>query len=221
MNFKEIDIFRKPFGKRLLLMLIGVVVMGIGVAILNLTDFGVDPFAAFSYGMCELTGMSFGTTELVFNGLLLFIVIFFDVKKLGLGTIGNMVVVGYTADFTTYIMRRLGITSIDSDILRVVVMLITLAIFIFAVALYVNAGLGGSAYDVLPYMIHTKLCKLTQRDIKFKFIRIGFDATFTLIAFLLKGEVGVITVLMVIALGPTIEYVSKLVNKVLKLDTYN
>ena len=212
------NLFRKPFGKRLTLMLIGVLVMGIGVAILNMTNFGVDPFAAFSYGMSELTGISFGTTELLFNGLLLLVVVFFDVKKLGFGTIGNMVLVGYMADFTTFIMHKMGIYSIDNFIIRIVVMLITLSIFIFAVALYVNAGLGASAYDVLPYIIHEKICKISGNDIKFKFVRIGFDAVFTAIGFMLHGAAGVITVLMVIALGPTIEYVSKLVAKIFKLD---
>lgn len=211
-------LFRKPFGKRLVLMLIGVVLMGIGVAILNLTDFGVDPYAAFSYGMSELLGISFGTTELVFNALLLLLVIFSDRTKLGFGTIGNMVIVGYTADFTTYILGKMGITHLDSMIVRILVMLITLAIFIFAVALYVNAGLGASAYDVLPYIIHEKLCKITSKNIHFKFVRMGFDAVFTLLGFVLHGAAGVITVLMVIALGPTIEYVSKLVSRILRLD---
>lgn len=216
-SFKEV-LFKKPFGKRLVLMLIGVIVMGIGVAVLNMTDFGVDPFAAFSYGMSSLTGISFGTTELIFNGLLLVVVLFFDKAQLGFGTIANMVLVGYTADLTTYIMHSMGITYIDNFVIRILVMLITLAIFIFAVALYVNAGLGGSAYDVLPYIIHEKVCKLLHRDVKFKYVRIAFDAVFTIIGFLLKGAAGVITVLMVVALGPTIEYVSKLVSKILKLD---
>jgi len=211
-------LFRKPFAKRLILMLVGVVVMGIGVATLKLTDFGVDPFAAFSYGMSDLLGISFGTTELIFNGLLLLIVVFFDRTKLGFGTIGNMVVVGYTADFVTYILKTMGITSIESFAIRIIVMIVALAIFVFAVALYVNAGLGGSAYDVLPYIIHEKLCKLTHKNIGFKFVRIAFDAVFTIIGFLLNGAAGVITVLMVLTLGPTIEYVSKLVGKILKLD---
>jgi len=217
-KFKEIDILKKPFGKRFILMLIGVVVMGMGVAVLNLTNFGVDPFAAFSYGMSDLTGMSFGTTELVFNGLLLLIVIYFDVSKLGLGTIGNMVIVGYTADFTTFVMKKMGIVSIDNFAVRLIVMLIALIIFIFAVALYINAGLGASAYDVLPYIIHEKLCVATQKEIPFKFVRMAFDAVFTIIGFALKGAAGVITVLMVISLGPVIEFVAKLLSKVLKLD---
>ena len=212
------NLFRKPFIKRLLLMLIGVELMGIGVSILNLTHFGVDPFASASYGISAMTGISFGTTELIFNGLLLLIVVFFDIKKLGFGTIGNMVLVGYTADFTTFLMHKAGIMSIDSFLMRVVVMICTLSVFIVAVALYINAGLGASAYDVLPYIIHEKICRLLGKEISFKYIRMTFDAFFTLLGFVLKGAAGVITVLMVIALGPTIEYVAQVVSKVLKLD---
>lgn len=216
-GFKDF-IFKKPFGIRMTLMLVGVIVMGICVAILNMTNLGVDPFSAVSYGLRDITGISFGTIELIFNGLLFLIVIVFDYKRLGFGTIGNMVIVGYMADFTTYIMELLGITQIDNQIINVIVMIVALAVFVFAVALYVNAGLGASAYDVLPYIIHDKVCKYLSEKIKFKYVRIAFDAIFTIVAYFIGGEVGVITVLMVVALGPVIELVSKLVGRVLKFD---
>jgi len=210
-------IIKKPFAKRMILMLIGVLIMGICVAVLNMTNLGVDPFAAVSYGLSDITGISFGTIELIFNGILLIIVLLFDFSRLGFGTIGNMVLVGYTADFTTYIMGRMGIAQIDNRIINVVVMLIALTVFIFAVALYINAGLGASAYDALPYIIHDGICKKTSKNVRFKFVRIAFDAFFTIVAFLIRGAAGVITVLMVVALGPVIELVSKWVNKALKL----
>lgn len=212
-NFKEF-IFKKPFGKRILLMLIGVILMGICVAVLKMTELGNDPFSAVSYGLRDITGISFGTIELLFNGLLFLIVIIFDYQRLGFGTIGNMVIVGYMADFTTYLMNMMGITGFDNQIVNVIVMLVALAIFVFAVALYVNAGLGASPYDVLPYIIHERCVP----RVKFKFVRIGFDAFFTIIAFIIKGAAGIITVLMVLALGPVIELVSKFVGKVLNIN---
>lgn len=216
-DFKSF-IFKKPFGLRMILMLSGVVIMGICVAILNMTDLGVDPFAAVSYGLSDITGISFGTVELIFNGILFLIVILFDYKRLGFGTIGNMVIVGYMADFTTYILGCMGITKVENEVVNVLVMLGALIVFVFAVALYVNAGLGASAYDVLPYIIHDKVSKYLSEKIKFKYVRIAFDAVFTIVAFLIGGEAGVITVLMVIALGPVIELVSKLLGRILKLE---
>lgn len=211
-------LFKAPFAKRLVIMLIGVVCMGINVAILNMTNFGVDPYAAFCYGASAKTGISFGTMELLVNFILLIAVLLTDINGIGFGTLGNMVVVGYVADFTTYIMSRMGIETIESFGVRVVVMLISLAFFVLSVALYINAGLGGSAYDSLPYIIQRGVSKLLGRDIKFRIVRIAFDAVFTIVAILIKGQAGIITVLMVLTLGPTIDVVAKLLSGVLKLD---
>ena len=118
-------LIKPPFIKRLLLMLIGVIVMGICVSVLKLTHFGTDPCSATNYGLCKLTGLSFGTIQVITATLYFLIVICFDYSKLGLGTLGNMFVVGYVADFTTYFTNDvLGITDIDSFFVRFVVMIV-------------------------------------------------------------------------------------------------
>lgn len=211
-------LIKPPFLKRFMLMLIGVIVMGICVSVLKLTHFGTDPCSATNFGLCKLTGLSFGTIQVITASIYFLIVIFFDYSKLGLGTIGNMFVVGYVADFASYITNDvLGITQIDSLMWRIVVMLITVFIFVIAVALYINAGLGAAAYDVIPNIIFEKISR--HKKIPYKVIRMGFDLFFTILGFALGGEAGVITVLMMLTLGPIIEYVSKIVGKILKIDT--
>lgn len=217
-NIKEI-LIKKPFGKRLILMLIGVLLMGVSVSLLRMCSFGTDPYAAFCYGIHYKTGINFGTVELIVNFVLLLIVVIFDVSKLGFGTLGNMILVGYTADFTSFLMMKIfGIDCFQTLSIRIVMMIAVLAVFVFAVSLYINAGLGGSAYDSLPYIIHKKLCKLVKREFPFAVTRIMFDACFTVIAFIIQGEAGIITVLMVFTLGPVIDLVAKLMSKYLKID---
>ena len=204
----------------MLLMLLGVIVMGICVAFLDLTDFGTDPFAAMNLGLARrFPAISFGTWELITNGMMLIIVLIFDKNCLGFGTVGNMMLVGYTKDFVSFLLSRVfGIEAIESMAVRIVVMLIVVVVFVFAVAIYMNAGLGGSAYDALPVVIHGLMEKATHRELHFKYVRIGFDLFFTLVAFLVKGEVGIITVIMVFTLGPIIEFVSKKVSVILDIN---
>jgi|GEM_PF-742742 len=212
------SLFKAPFLKRFLIMLLAVITMGICVSILKLTRFGVDPFSAVCYGLHDLTGISFGTIELLFNGSMLIIVLFFNLDRVGFGTLGNTILVGYAADFTTYILKNMGITYIESFVVRLLVMLVVLSIFILAVSFYINAGLGASAYDVLPYTIHHAVTLLSGKDIKFRYIRMIFDAVFTLTGFLIHGQSGLITVLIVLALGPMIDAVSKFLAKFLNMD---
>lgn len=216
-DFSEM-MFKKPFLKRMLLMLVGVTLMGICVSVLRLCHLGTDPYSALNYGLEKLLGIEFGTLELLFNGIMMIIVIFFDVSRLGFGTLGNMILVGYTADLTTLVTEKLfGVTELDGMAQRVIVMLIALTVFVFGLALYINAGLGGSAYDALPYIIHDGISRKTKK-IPFTFVRMAFDGVFTVAAFLLDGEAGIITVLMVLTLGPVIELVAKLLSKVLKTE---
>lgn len=212
-------LFKKPFAKRLTLMLVGVLLMGICVSFLRRVHFGTDPFSAMNYGLEKHIPISFGTLELITNGLMLVIVLFFNIKRLGFGTVGNMVIIGYMADFTDFIMERFfGLGEITYLPARIGIMLVMVVIFVFSCALYMNAGLGASAYDALPYIITDELSKVLNKKVSFTVVRVVFDAFFTGIAFLLGGEAGIITILMVISLGPVITFVAKLLSDILKLD---
>lgn len=205
----------KEMQKRILLMLVGVFFMGVGVQFLNRTNLGPDPFSAMNYGFSAMCGLSFGTTQLIFNIILFLIVFVVDRKKFGLGTIGNMVVVGYSADFTGWVIEKIGIWP-EGELsfgIKLAIMIPTLILFLFAAALYMNCGLGTSPYDALPVLLHQGMEKATKKQIPYKFMRMLYDGIATIVAFLVGGTVGVVTVLMVFTLGPCVDYVSGLVKK--------
>lgn len=205
----------KEMQKRILLMLVGVFFMGVGVQFLNRTNLGPDPFSAMNYGFSAMCGLSFGTTQLIFNIILFLIVFVVDRKKFGLGTIGNMVVVGYSADFTGWVIEKLGIWP-EGELsfgMKLAIMIPTLILFLFAAALYMNCGLGTSPYDALPVLLHQCMEKATKKQIPYKFMRMLYDGIATIVAFLVGGTVGVVTVLMVFTLGPCVDFVSGLVKK--------
>jgi len=205
----------KEMQKRILLMLVGVFFMGVGVQFLNRTNLGPDPFSAMNYGFSAMCGLSFGTTQLIFNVILFLIVFVVDRKKFGLGTIGNMVVVGYSADFTGWVIEKLGIWP-EGELsfgIKLAIMIPTLILFLFAAALYMNCGLGTSPYDALPVLLHQGMEKATKKQIPYKFMRMLYDGIATIVAFLVGGTVGVVTVLMVFTLGPCVDFVSGLVKK--------
>ncbi|MBQ9928485.1 MAG: hypothetical protein IJO65_10960 [Lachnospiraceae bacterium] len=192
------------------MMLISVCVMGMCVSLLVMTSFGPDPCSAMNYGVADLVGLSFGTYQAALNVVLFIFVFFCDRSLLGPGSFGNMILVGYSADFMTWLMGRVfGISEITGLVARIIVMLVVLFVFVVAAAIYMNSGLGTAPYDALVFLIHKTLCKKMRKDIPFKAVRMAYDALVTLIAFLVGGEVGVITVLMIVLLGPAIELVGK------------
>lgn len=199
--------------KNLIQMLLSVIIMGMCVSILVMTKFGPDPASAMNYGMARIVGLPFGTYQLCFN-IALFIIIFVcDKSLLGAGTFGNMILVGFSADFTTWAVGKLfGTTEINTLLMRAVIMVPALVVFVIAASVYMNSDLGTAPYDALPYLIHKRLCAKTGKEIKFRIVRVVYDAAVTLFAFCIRGEVGLVTVLMVIMLGPAVDMMDKLLH---------
>ena len=101
MNFKITRDWLKSF----LIMIIAVIIMGMCVSLLVMCDMGTDPCSAMNYGISHKLGMSFGNYQLLSNIVLLIVVIIFEKKLIGTGTFGNMILVGYSADFFTWIWK--------------------------------------------------------------------------------------------------------------------
>ena len=208
--------FTKEKIKRIIFMLIAVFFMGVGVQFLNRTNLGPDPFSALNYGLSAKAGLTFGTFQLMFNAVLFAIVLFKDRKLFGLGTIGNMVIVGYSADFTGWVVDKLGFFPPVEELtvgMKIGIMIPTLALFLFAAALYMNCGLGTSPYDALPILLHRATENAAKKTIPYRFVRMLYDGVATVAAILVDGSVGIVTVLMVFTLGPCVDLVSGLVKK--------
>lgn len=207
--------FTREMIKRSIVVVLSVILMGVGVQFLNRTSLGPDPFSAMNYGVSALLGISLGTYQMIFNGTL-FILLFISSRKLfGFGTIANMVLVGYSADFTGWLLDNAGILMPENmtTATRFLVLIPALIEFVFAAAMYINCGVGTSPYDALPQLLHQKAQKLLKKEFPFKVTRMLYDGTATVIAFLVGGSAGIVTVLMVFTLGPAIDFVAGLVKK--------
>lgn len=190
--------------------------IGIGVAIsfLLMTNLGTDPCSTINRGISGRTGISFGTCQLLINLLLLIIVVVWDKSLLGLGTICNMVLVGYSADFTTWILGNVfGTIQLTGMLQRIIVMIFALAFFVACAGVYMNCDMGTAPYDAFCFLIHKKLCQITDKKIKFRNVRMVYDASMSLIGFLLGGKVGIVTIGMILTLGPTVDLVGNIFKK--------
>ena len=92
--------------RRIAIVLVSVIAMGLCVMVFNALGVGTDPFACFSYGMAEKLGVSLGTFEAIFHTVTFLVVFSLDRKLFGLGSLANMFLVGYSADFFTWLLGR-------------------------------------------------------------------------------------------------------------------
>lgn len=199
--------FARPprFGRRMVLMLCGVTVMGIALSLLRMIDLGTDPCSCFTQGLTNYIPLSFGTCQLLCHLVTFLFVIRYDISKIGYGTIGNMVLVGYVSDLSKWIWSLLLPAGFfDGIAVRLAVLVPTIVVFVLGAAVYMCSGLGSSPYDALPFIISDHVEKPP-----FRILRMMWDIAFMTGGWILGGDVGIVTVLVAFFLGPVITWMQK------------
>lgn len=206
----------KNFGKRTAFMLAGVLLMGFSLSFLILADLGTDPFSSLNMGFARLINLPFGTVLLTANLLLFAVVLVADYRLIGLGTIGNMVLIGYTSDFFCWIWGNvLPDPAGYSFFTRLLILIPSFAVFAVAAAVYMTCDLGMSPYDAVPFLVTDKLSEKRKKPVPFRLVRMVWDAVITLLALVFGGTVGVMTVLVILTMGPVVAKIQPVMQKLL------
>ncbi len=201
----KLTCFARPpkFRNRLVMVIIGVMLQGFGLSLLIKLNLGTDPCSCLTQGVIRYVPISFGTAQLLCHLVTFLFVIRFDMSLIGFGTIGNMVFLGYIADFWGWVWDRTAPEGFFQQTgVRYGLLVPVLIVFILGASTYMTAGLGTSPYDGLPFIISNHVRKLS-----FKAVRMIWDISFMVVGFLLGGDVGIVTVAVAFFLGPVITWV--------------
>ena len=203
--------------KRLALFFIGMSIIQFGVALFIKTNIGSDPFTVFTQGLANgLNNLGLNATTGTANRIILVILfaIIFLVEKhrIKIGTLICVLGVGPIIDMSVNIVSKFPIESYGYPIK---IGLVVLGCFIIAVGFSIlsSTNVGVAPNDIVPFIIQDKL------KVEYHWIRIGIDATFLVVGFILGGVVGLGTVIAMLTTGPFIQvclpYGEKFVNFIL------
>ena len=188
---------KKHFWTRLILVIAAVILMGFALSWLLLVDLGTDPCTLLNQTISTRLGISIGNWQALFNTVLLIFVIIFGGRNLGFGTLANMFLVGYSIDFFSWIWAKVLPADLFTSMgVRIAVLIPALILFIHAVSFIISTHLP---------------------NVSFRVIRIVYDFVVTAIAVLLGGKLGIVTVLMIITLGPVIEWLGNIMKQHLNI----
>ena len=185
--------------KQIFYMLLGNILCGFSVGMFQFADFGIDPFNLGVMGVWSLLQwFDYGTFYMIVCLMLLLVDFFMlDRKKLGLGTVANMFLVGYVIEFSYWLWNRLFAGG--TVVLRVVFLLAALVLLCFSSALYYAADMGVSPYDAIPLTISEWM------KVRFKIVRVTADCFWVVVGLIGGQRVGIATLLIAFCLGPFIE----------------
>ncbi len=192
---------RNPIPRRLLQLLPGLVLFGVGLALSIEADLGTNPWTVFHTGAADRLGISVGTMVVV-TGLVLVLGFIPFKESLGLGTVLNVLVIGPVVDVMLFILPDL--TGLFPRILALGVAPICIGL---ASGLYIGAGLGPGPRDGL-------MTALSRRGLSVSIARTIVELSALTTGFLLGGKVGLGTLYM----GLTVGFWVQLFLKRLRID---
>lgn len=185
--------------KRIIMMIIGNVILGMGAGMLRAADFGVDPYQCFVLGIDNLLKLGYGTTFVVVNAVFLVLMLVFARRMLNLGTLVNMFFLGYIIDFSHSIC--MNITPLPSVLVRVVYFIVSILLITFSSAVIYTADMGVSTYD----WIALKTAE-AQKIVSFKWCRVGTDLICVIIGLVFSIIPGIGTIVTAFLLGPLVSF---------------
>ncbi|MCH5290265.1 MAG: hypothetical protein J1D88_00705 [Treponema sp.] len=207
------------FWKRFWLMLFGIFFMGFFLSFLRKVSWGLDPYTFQNENIRQRLGWTLGNWQLLLNAILFVVVVVFDRRLIGLGTIFNWVLIGYTADFFTWLWTKL----IPQDVftapsflwLKVLIFVFAILLFITSASVYMNADSGLSPYDAVAYIISQKLNRIPFFICRICYdlfaIAVGIVSTIGTSISFKTSFVG--SFVMALLLGPAIQLVGRFINK--------
>ncbi len=201
--------------KTVLWVCLGVFLIGLANALLRISGMGTDPFGCMNLGVSGLLSMAFGTYQLIVNIVLLIPMLVWRREWLGIGTVVNMVGVGYASDFCVHIFGKIGISAASIEgiiLLRLLFMVMAVLVLCLGIALYMESNLGIAPYDLLGELIPL----WTKNKIKFFAARVITDIICVTIGFLSGSVVGIATVITAFFTGPLVSFFRNRLSKYIR-----
>ena len=196
--------------RRVLGMIVGIVIIGLGIALFKQSHLGNDSISALNMRLAELLGVSLGLVNLCVNILFFLLEIAFGRKYIGLGTFINGIFMGYIITaFYDPIAALCGPAGSLAG--QLIWMALAVPVTALGVALYQTADLGIAPYDYLSLGLRD------HTPVPYFGCRVFTDALCALLCWLLGGLVGLGTLVCAFCLGPFVQFFSRTVaEKVLK-----
>jgi len=179
--------------RRLVHLIVGLVLFGIGIGLMLQSNLGVPPWDVLHQGLARRFGMSVGVWSIIVSvGVL---VLWLPLREpYGLGTLLNAVIIGVVIDVTAVVLPEANSTGVAGVMLIGGVVLIGIAS-----GLYIGANLGPGPRDGL-------MTGIARRGPSLRFTRAVIEIAVLTAGWILGGTLGIGTLVFALGIGPLVQY---------------
>lgn len=186
--------------KRLIIMLVGNIFLGMGISVFKLSGLGNDPFSGMVMALADTSGIAYARFLILLNLSLFMVQLIAGRRFIGIGTIVNAVFLGYFVTFFYNIwLDVLGEPQLLWQ--RVITVAIGVVVCSFGVSLYQTSNVGIAPYDCLSLLMRDRFPRVS-----YFWHRMFTDAFCALICFIFGGIIGLGTLVSMFGLGPIIHF---------------
>ena len=190
-----------PSARRIIGMLVGIVIIGLGIALFKQSHLGNDSISALNMRLAELLGISLGRMNIITNILLFALEVWLGRQYIGLGTFVNGLGIGFIVTaFYDPIAAFFGPAEAAGLPVQLLWMAVAVPVTALGVSLYQTADLGIAPYDYLSLGLRD------HTPFPYFGCRVFTDALCALLCWLLGGLVGIGTLVCAFCLGPFIQF---------------
>jgi uncharacterized membrane protein YczE len=188
-----IPVDRARLPRRLVNLIVGLVLFGVGVGAMLQSDLGVTPWDVLHQGLARRFGLTVGIWSIIVSvGVLL---LWLPLReRYGPGTLLNAVIIGVVIDITAAVLPEAGSTGIAWVMLIGGVVLIGIAS-----GLYIGANLGPGPRDGL-------MTGIARRGPSIRLTRAVIEITVLTAGWALGGTLGIGTLVFALGIGPLVQY---------------
>ncbi|MET1006593.1 MAG: hypothetical protein ABWX96_13675 [Propionibacteriaceae bacterium] len=181
-------------GRRIPQLYLGLFLYGWSMAMMIRSNLGLDPWDVLHQGLTHYLPYSFGMVTIIVGAIVL--LLWIPLRQWpGLGTVSNVFVIGFAADFGLWLLP--GDLSLP---IRIAMLISGVVLNGLAGAIYLGSHFGAGPRDGLM----TGLARRTGGSLRL--IRTGIEVGVLVIGFFLGGTVGVGTVLYAVTIGPLVQF---------------
>lgn len=181
--------------RRIVQLIVSCVILGIGVAMLLRAALGSDGWSTLINGLVLTSGWAFVVMNTVV-GIACVAMAWMRGLKPGIGTVVQPVLVGFVVGFV------LDHVDEPSDLwAKVVLLILAVPVLVIGVAGYLGSGTGAGPTEAAALA--------WDPPVPFRWSYMAVQIIGTIVGWLLGGDVGVGTVVVVLLIGPAVDWLSR------------
>jgi uncharacterized membrane protein YczE len=179
--------------------------MTLGVSLTVKSEIGAGAYDSINFGLAKLLNINVSIAIWTTSFIVVIVAAVIRRRFLKLTTFITALIVGSSTDMWVMMVKNI---SLNSTFEKVIVFFIGICLVSTGIAIYIIPKLPANPTDDLMVALTEEKCVSIMKA------KLAIDITCIIIAFALKGPIGIGTIIATVLVGPLVDIINKLIFKI-------